>query len=105
MKVAWGRARGIDIDATRGAERLVLEAKAEVKLPPQQVNYFLGALGEVIQRMGDPNATYGLALPDNKQYRRLVGRLPEYAVKRLGLVVYWVDSSGTVSVGRLAVGR
>ena len=42
---------------------------------PQQVNYFLGAIGELTQRMADPDAVYGLALPDNRQYRGLVDRL------------------------------
>ncbi len=104
VKVAWGRERGIDIEATRDDERLVIEAKAEVEPQPQQVNYFLGALGELIQRMDDPEATYGLALPDNRQYRGLVERLPEEAVRRLGLVVFWVDRSGPVSVSYLIAG-
>ena len=39
---------------------------------PQQVNFFLGAIGEPTQRMADPDAVYGLALPDNRQYRGLV---------------------------------
>ncbi len=82
----------------------MIEAKAEVKLQPQQANYFLGALGELIQRMDDPGANYALALPDNRQYRGLVGRLPEYAVERLGLVVFWVDGDG-VSVSLLAEDR
>jgi biotin operon repressor len=91
VTVAWGRARGADIVAHRQGERLVLEAKGEVGLQPQQVNYFLGALGELLQRMDDPHATYGLALPDNRQYRGLVGRLPLVAIERLGLVVYFVE--------------
>lgn len=100
VNVAWGRARGIDIDAHRGSERLILEAKGAVALQPQQVNYFLGALGELLQRMDDPTATYGLALPDNSQYRGLVARLPAIAKERLGLVVYWIvrDPSGNSTV-------
>jgi hypothetical protein len=98
VRVAWGRAQGIDIEATKGRERLVVEAKGEAELQPQQVNYFLGALGELIQRMDDPRAIYGLALPDNKQYRGLVARLPQLAVERLGLIVYWVKPGGIISV-------
>ena len=58
VRVAWGRQRGIDIEATRSEppDRLVIEAKGEATLQPQQVNYFLGALGELIQRMDDPSA-------------------------------------------------
>ena len=94
VQVAWGGTRGIDIDARRGGERLVLEAKAEVTNPPQQVNYFLNALGELVQRMDDPEARYGLALPDHRQYRGLVGRLPAHARERLGLVVLFVRREG-----------
>jgi hypothetical protein len=95
--IAWGRIRGIDIDARHpDGPRYVIEAKAEVALQPQQVNYFIGALGELVQRMDDPNAIYGLALPDNRQYRGLVARLPTLARRRLGLVVFWVrrDADG-----------
>lgn len=93
--VAWGRERGIDIEATKTGSRWVIEAKAEVgKSGAQQVNYFLGALGELIQRMDDPSAGYGLALPDNNQYRGLVQRLPDLARERLDLTVFWVRRSG-----------
>lgn len=97
VTVAWGKARGVDIEATHGRQRLLIEAKGEVTSQPQQVNYFLGALGELVQRMDDPNAEYGLALPDNNQYRGLVGRLPKHAVERLGLVVFWVNAKGNVT--------
>ncbi len=93
VTVAWGRARGADIVATRPGSRLVLEAKGEVLLQPQQVNYFLGAIGELVQRMDDPDSTYGLALPDNRQYRGLVCQLPMFARDRLGLSVYFVSRS------------
>ena len=85
--------------ATRSGSRLVLEAKGEVLLQPQQVNYFPGALGELVQRMDDPDTTYGLALPDNRQYRGLVSRLPSFARDRLGLSVFFVSQS----FGRLEV--
>jgi hypothetical protein len=94
VTVAWGRERGIDIDARGASERLVIEAKGEAPAGPQQVNYFLGALGELIQRMDDPTARYGLAFPDHRQYRGLVDRLPALAKERLGLVVYFVGVDG-----------
>lgn len=79
VTVAWGRVRGIDIDARHAdGRRYVIEAKAEVGTRgPQQVNYFLGMLGELVQRMDDAAASYGIALPDNRQYRGLVDRLPD----------------------------
>lgn len=89
VSVAWGRARGVDIDARCATGRILIEAKGAVSLQPQQVNYFLGALGELVQRMSDDTATYALALPDNSQYRGLVSRLPPLARERLRLVVYF----------------
>jgi hypothetical protein len=94
VTVAWGRAPGADIDACHPGRRIIIEAKAAVALAPQQANYFLGALGELLQRMEDPDARYGLALPDNRQYRNLVGRLPELAKQRLGLVIFFVRRDG-----------
>lgn len=64
VTVAWARTRGADIVATRPGSRLVLEAKGQVLVQSQQANYFLGALGELVQRMNDADSTYGLALPD-----------------------------------------
>lgn len=91
VTVAWGRARGIDIEATHPSEnRQVIEAKGAVDSDQQQGNYFLGALGELLQRMSDTEAIYALALPDNRRYRGLVRRLPMLARERLGLRVYWV---------------
>jgi hypothetical protein len=93
--VAWGRQRGIDIDARRGPERLIIEAKGEALPGPQQVNYFLNAFGEIVQRMDDPVARHGLALPDHRQYRGLVDRLPALARERLRLDVFFVRRSGS----------
>ena len=84
---------GVDIEATKDSDRILIEAKGEVLRPQQQGNYFLGALGELIQRMDDPGARYGLALPNNKRYRGLVENLPALARERLDLVVYMVSRS------------
>ncbi len=93
VTVAWGRERGVDLEARRGEQRLLVEAKGEVARGAQQVNYFLGALGELVQRMADPTAIYALALPDNPQYRGLVRRLPGHARQRLGLTVFFVSQT------------
>lgn len=92
VSVAWGHVRGVDIDARHSdGRRYIIEAKAEVsKSGAQQVNYFLGMLGELVQRMDDPGAAYGIALPANRQYRGLVDRLPALAKERLRLSVFWV---------------
>jgi hypothetical protein len=44
-----------------------------------RVNYFLGALGEILQRMEDPTAKYSIALPDLQQFRNLWKKLPSLA--------------------------
>lgn len=92
VHVAWGRTQGVDVDARHpDGRRWQIEAKGEVAPGPQQVNYFLNALGELIQRMDNPHASYALALPDNRQYRGLVDRLPDLAFQRLRLHVFWVS--------------
>lgn len=98
VQVAWGHERGIDIAARRGHDVQMIEAKGEAANPPQQANYFIGALGELVQRLADPVAAYGLALPDNQQYRRLVDRLPPLVRARLNLVVYFVDRGASRAV-------
>jgi hypothetical protein len=68
------------------------QAKAEAgRNGPQQVNYFVGMFGELVQRMDDVQASYGIALPDNRQYRGLVNRLPALAKEWLRLAVFWVS--------------
>ena len=96
VDVRWGRDRGIDIVATGPEGRLVIEAKGAVSRPAQQQNYFLGALGELIQRMDTADARYGLALPDRPQYRGLVNRLPQHARDLMRLLVFFVKADGTV---------
>lgn len=90
VKVAWGKTRGIDVDARRGRERWIIEAKGSGSYAPMRVNFFLGALGETLQRMDDPDAKYSLALPDLPQYRRLWERLPRLARSRTGISILWV---------------
>jgi len=93
VSVAWGRMRGIDIEAVGPRGRFLIEAKGEVASQAQKTNYFLGALGELLQRMSDERAIYGLAFPDNGTYRGLVDRLPGLAKRRLGLWVLLVRRS------------
>lgn len=94
VSVAWGRQHGIDLDARRGDDRWIVEAKGTAPRGPQQVNYFLSALGELVQRMDDDAARYAIAVPDNPQYRGLVARLPMPARRRLNLTVFFVRREG-----------
>ena len=94
VHVKWGRAPGIDIEAVLGERVLCIEAKGEVSLRPQMVNYFLGALGELLQRMDAPGKEYGLALPTHSTYVGLVNRLPLWVKQRLNLQFFFVRRDG-----------
>jgi len=96
VKVVWGHVHGIDIDAIKENKRWVIEAKGQGSLNPMRVNYFLGILGETLQRMEDPNAKYSIALPDIQQFRNLWGRLPFLAKSRTGITAIFVDRDGNV---------
>lgn len=95
-KIAWGNAQGIDIDARRGSERWIIEAKGPGPRQPMRVNYFIGILGETLQRMSDPEARYSIAFPDVEQYRRLWGRLPVLAKSRTKISLLLVSKAGHV---------
>jgi hypothetical protein len=96
-KVAWGHSQGIDIDARRGPERWIIEAKGPGSCQPMRVNYFIGILGETLQRMSDPGARYSIAFPDLVQYRRLWERLPKLAKSRTGISMILVSRAGQVA--------
>jgi hypothetical protein len=96
VTVMWGRDRGIDIEAVKPDDRIVIEAKGQAPAGAQQVNYFLNALGELVQRTSNEHARYALALPDLRQYRNLAARLPQLARQRLRLSIYFVDAKGAV---------
>lgn len=63
---------------------------------PDGGNYFLNALGELLQRMSDDRARYAIALPENRRNLGLVERFPDLARRRLGLTIFFVrwDGSG-----------
>ncbi|MHB8647700.1 MAG: MarR family transcriptional regulator [Thermomicrobiales bacterium] len=99
--IRWGHVHGIDIAASRGNERLILEAKGEGSRNPMRVNYFLGALGELLQRMDSPDACYGIAVPAHRQFANLILRLPLWVRSHLNLCFYLVRplDDGTFVVG------
>jgi hypothetical protein len=65
-------------------------------LDAMRVNYFLGVLGETLQRMDDPKASYSIALPDRKQFRNLWNRLPVLAKQRTQITALFVSDGGQV---------
>lgn len=98
VKVAWARARGVDIEATKNGERWLIEVKGQGSLNAMRVNYFLSMLGELLQRMDDPKARYSIALPDLKQFRNLWVRLPVLAKRRTTITALFVTGDGRVEL-------
>jgi hypothetical protein len=96
VAIVQGGAHGIDIDAKRGEERWIIEVKGCGSLNPMRVNYFLGALGELLQRMNDPEARYSIAVPDLPQFRGLWNRLPSLAKQKTGISCLFVRADGNV---------
>ena len=86
----------MDVVANRGRKRWVIEVKGIGSRSAMRVNYFIGILGETLQRMEDPTARYSIALPDISQFRGLWERLPYLAKKRTGITALFVDAQGNV---------
>jgi len=95
-RIAWDKGHGPDIEAKRGTERWIIEVKGPGSRDQMRVNYFLFILGEILQRMNDPNCKYSIALPDMKQFRGLWERLSELAKNRTGVTALFVNSVGGV---------
>ena len=85
VAVAWGHDPGIDIEAKRGVERWVIEAKGTGSYDQMSRNYFFGVIGSLLQRMTDEHAHYALAMPDAPPFINLVSRFPELARQRMQL--------------------
>lgn len=97
VEVRWGKKHGIDILAEKNKAKWIIEAKGIGSYQPMRVNFFLGALAELLQRMAEPNALYSIALPDHPQYRALWGRLPGLAKERTTISALFVSDSGSIS--------
>lgn len=96
MAIAWGRARGVNVDAIRNGKRWLIEVKGEGSLNAMRVNYFLSMRGELLQRMDDPAAHYSIAVPDLKQFRNLWSRLPALGKQRTMITALFVAGDGGV---------
>jgi hypothetical protein len=96
-EIAWGKKHGVDVRATRRKETWIIEVKGLGSLSAMRVNYFIGILGETLQRMNDPSAKYSIALPDVPQFRGLWERLPTLAKKRTKITMLFVSASGSIT--------
>jgi hypothetical protein len=96
-KIAWGFTHGIDIEAIRGMNRWIIEVKGYETLNLLPAKIFVSVLGEIIQRMEDPECKYSIALPDIEQFRRLWSRLPVLAKERTWLTALFVTNDSRVT--------
>ena len=97
MKVKWGKARGIDVEARKGTARWVIEAKGYAGGDGvMQGEYFKDVLGEILQRMAVDGAKYSIAFPDAPRYRDPWDQLPNLAKRRTGITCLFVDKRGGV---------
>lgn len=98
VNVAWGHIHGVDVEASRNGTRWLIEVKGPGSRPEMRVNYFISILGEMLQRMDDPNAHYSIAFPDMPFFRGLWERLPLLAKQRTGIDLILVDEDGTLTM-------
>ena len=92
----WGRDRGVDVEAFKREQRWIFEVKGRGTSQPANVNYFIGMLGETLQRMSDPNALYTIVMPDIPQFRGLWKRLPALAQERTTISAAFVTEDGAI---------
>lgn len=98
VNVAWGKTHGVDIEAHKAGKRWLIEVKGPGSRQAMRHNYFLGILGETLQRMDDNEARYSIAFPDLSVYRNLWSRLPALAKQRTGIDMLLVDKDGNISI-------
>jgi hypothetical protein len=89
--IAMGHKRGVDVRAKRGVIHWSIEAKGCGAHSTARTNYFVSVLGELLQNMSKRNTKYSLAFPDIPQFKRLWGRLPALAKRRLRLTALFVS--------------
>lgn len=96
VTVMWGRKRGVDVHAIRGEQNWMFEVKGRGAYQQVTANYFLGMLGEMLQRISDPDALYTIVMPDVPQFRRLWKRLPTLAKERTAISAAFVAEDGKI---------
>jgi len=97
VSIVPGTEPGPDIVAKKGGDVWVIEVKGAGSRPQMRVNYFLSALGQILQRMNSGITLYSIAFPNLQQYRRLWQRLPSEAKRRTNVSALFVDAGGEVN--------
>lgn len=94
--VAWKKARGADIIATKESESIIIEVKGCGSRTQMQGNYFQAILGEILQRMEKEQCHYYIALPKMRRYEDLWDKLPALAKARTQIELILVDQNGNL---------
>jgi hypothetical protein len=90
------REKGVDIQARKEPEKLVVEAKGEGSRNEMFNNFFVAALGQIVQRRSMNATDYGVALPAHSKYIRLIDELDDLFVRyQLRLNFYLVGRAGS----------
>jgi hypothetical protein len=96
-KIAWYiNGHNVDIEAKRNTERWIIQVKGSSFLHSVQINNFISVLGEILQRMDDPDCKYSIALPDLEPFHKFWERLPGLAKSRLQTTALFVNFEGDV---------
>jgi hypothetical protein len=107
------RQRGIDLVATKGAQRLAVEVKGfpgtvyargdragqpKPTPPTLQAKHWLAEalLAALLAGGGNAYTEIAIAFPNMPRYRDLIGKI-QYAIDRIGLHVFPVDEGGEVT--------
>jgi hypothetical protein len=96
VNISWGKSSGADIVAQKDLKKWVIEVKGCGSSNPMRVNYFLHALGEILQRTDNQETKYSIAFPDLKQFRNLWERLPQVAKDRTRITVLFINYNDSV---------
>ena len=97
VRVAYGRARGCDIEAERSKEKWRIEAKGRGKHSTMRHNYFLAVIGQMVMCFDSTEQSRNsIALPRLPQYERLWSRVPLGLKQKTSITVLFVDVEGNV---------
>ncbi len=85
-----------EVEAQQGNNKWIIQIKNSSYQLQDPVTAFVSVLGEILQRMDNPNTKYSIALPDTDPFCRLWKRLPELPKQKTGITALFVNPLGFV---------
>jgi hypothetical protein len=80
----------------RNGRRITIEAKGDSRAKSGMENKILTAMGQTLARFhSNPNYYMGIAVPFSWK-KRMLGKLPQAAMRQLQVIVYLVKDNGQV---------